>query len=491
MSYAYDLLGELVRENNREAENESDWYTVCYTYDQAGNMLLKEQYPYSTEATLCAEDRISSIDYQYASSGWKDCLTQYGQTGQISYDAIGNPLQYRSGMQMTWTRGRQLSTLTDTKGTGSTEDDLHLAYTYDSNGIRTSKTVNGKTTKYALSGSRILALSSGHDVLTFIYDNVGSVLGFKTNNATYYYVKNFQGDVTGIIDEAGKRIVNYRYDAWGRPLETKVSGAEKEKQLSELNPFRYRSYAYDEETGLYYLNARYYDPIVGRFISADRLEILTAENNVFNKNVYAYCDNNPVSRVDDNGYFWNVVAGAFFGALISGVVDATAQYMETGTIDLKTLAVNMASGAISGAVAATGLGVSGQIAVNAFLGGGTYLAEKAVKHEKPTIVGCAVHAIIGGVSGKIGGKGLDGNKVSSQIKAEKKVMDRCYRRMINKSLAAARPMIKRVASCKIRLNGLYNSIKTAMNKFAATTVFNNRANAVAAKIKKRLRAICG
>ena len=114
----------------------------------------------------------------------------------------------------------------------------------------------------------------------------------------YYYRKNLQGDIIGIINAVGTELVSYSYDAWGNILWTEDDSG---RNLAELNPFRYRGYYYDTETGLYYLNSRYYDPKVGRFINADEIDYL-GEDAEFSCNLYAYCANNPVIGYDPNGH---------------------------------------------------------------------------------------------------------------------------------------------------------------------------------------------
>ena len=121
-------------------------------------------------------------------------LTSYnGQT--ITYDAIGNPLQYRDGYNFTWSNGRQLSAVT--KGTDS------ISYTYDSDGLRTSKTVNGTTTDYYWANGVLQAQKTGSEYILFLYDESGRAYGFLIKNGTteeyYYYIFNAQGDVTGIV----------------------------------------------------------------------------------------------------------------------------------------------------------------------------------------------------------------------------------------------------------------------------------------------------
>ena len=116
------------------------------------------------------------------------------------------------------------------------------------------------------------------------------------NGTKYTYVKNLQGDVIRIINANGVTVVEYNYDAWGNILSTTGSMA---STLGAINPFRYRGYYYDTESGWYYLNSRYYDPLVGRFLNADG--VIGANGGIMGYNMFAYCDNNPVMYVDPNG----------------------------------------------------------------------------------------------------------------------------------------------------------------------------------------------
>jgi len=122
-------------------------------------------------------------------------------------------------------------------------------------------------------------------------------LSVKYNGTDYYYIRNLQGDVTGIYNYVGSVVVKYAYDAWGKIIS--VTGS-MTNTLGKLNPFRYRSYIYDEETGFYYLQSRYYDPEIGRFINADIFVSTGTGLNGFN--MFAYCGNNPVSYIDSTGY---------------------------------------------------------------------------------------------------------------------------------------------------------------------------------------------
>ena len=129
----------------------------------------------------------------------------------------------------------------------------------------------------------------------------------------YIYVKNLQGDVLHILDNMGNVVVSYAYDAWGKVYSVTGSLADT---LGQINPIRYRSYYYDTETGFYYLNSRYYDPEVKRFINAD--SNLYPQTGLLGVNLFAYCRNNPVNLYDENGEFGKWLKGLALAAV--GVV---------------------------------------------------------------------------------------------------------------------------------------------------------------------------
>ena len=216
---------------------------------------------------------------------WKDKLISYnGQS--ITYDAVGNPTDYM-GNELTWTMGRQLASF------GSN------TYTYNEDGIRTSKTVNGVKTTFLLDGYNIIEQTDGTTTLHFFYDSVGEIVGFKYNGNNYLYVKNSMGDIVGIADAVGNLIASYTYDAWGKV--TSVTGSNT--AIGELNPFRYRSYYYDSDIQMYYLQSRYYDPEIGRFINSDEVLFIGANTLSITCNPFVYCNNNSKNICDYSGYW--------------------------------------------------------------------------------------------------------------------------------------------------------------------------------------------
>ena len=238
-------------------------------------------------------------------------------------------------------------------------------------------------------------------------------------------------------------------------------------ELAVNNPFRYRGYYYDEESGLYYLNSRYYDPQTGRFINADDTDtLLYSLSELTDKNLFAYCDNNPIMRVDDSGDFWMFI-GAAIGAAVGGAVSAISQYAATGKIDWKVVGVNAASGAISGALASTGIGLVASIGANAVLGGITYAAEQIVKGEKITIGGVIAGTISGGIGGAIGGKGANAKALSATWKSTKKVIIREGRRQ-NRKYAS-----KQIARHTITKSLVRKSVGVSVSRMVASSIGNS------------------
>ena len=196
-----------------------------------------------------------------------------------------------------------------------------MSYVYNNEGIRTSKTVNNVTTKYYLKGNKIVFEDRNSSVLYYIYNN-DELIGFRYSGNTYHYHKNLFGDVIGIYNSNNEEIVQYEYDSWGALISTIDNS---NINLSTINPFRYRSYYYDEESKLYYLNSRYYNPEFGRFINAD---FLILSNDYNSCNLYTYCNNNVIMRVDYSGLFsfWDVldVAG-FVKSLVDVIEEPTVE----------------------------------------------------------------------------------------------------------------------------------------------------------------------
>ena len=295
--YQYDELGRLIREDNPVLDK-----TIIYKYDAGGNILLKKEYKFSLEDRLYSPTITS---YTYASKGNKDQLINFnGET--IACDVMGRPTSIGTH-SLTWNKKGKLVAYDD------------IAYTYGLNGIRTSKTVDGVKTTYSLLNNKILAEQSDDKEIIYRYSS-DKLIGFTFNDVEYIYKRNTQGDVLRIYRKDNLTLVaEYQYDAYGNHKVINYT----EDNIGDINPFRYRGYYFDVETGWYYLNARYYSPIIGRLISPDELAILDESRSQINGlNLYMYCADNPVMNVDPSGRdwwsdFWKGVVGIVVGVIVS------------------------------------------------------------------------------------------------------------------------------------------------------------------------------
>ena len=165
----------------------------------------------------------------------------------------------------------------------------------------------------------LLGQTKGSDTIVFLYDEKGNKYGFDYNGTKYYYIFNVQGDVIGILNQSGSQIVSYQYDPWGKVLS--VSGSEA-STIGQINPIRYRGYYYDTETGFYYLQSRYYDPTVRRFLNVDSQLAGTAQ--VQGYNLFAYCLNNPIMMIDKTGNWPKWVDGVL--TTLSGIGQVIAGF---------------------------------------------------------------------------------------------------------------------------------------------------------------------
>lgn len=342
--YKYDALNRLIREDNKTFKK-----TWLYSYDNKGNILCKRETAFTLKENV-EESEFTSVQYEYDG----DKLLTFG-TEACEYDAIGNPTTYR-GKSVSWSNGRQMTSYDGT------------AFTYDGLGRRLSK---GNITYTYDSNNRVIKQSNG---IEFIYDNSG-VAGIVYNSGTYLYRKDGQGNIIALLDSNGNIVVEYKYDAWGNHAVLDANGADINdlSHIGNLNPFRYRGYYYDEETGLYYLKSRYYDPEVGRFITIDDISYLDPET-INGLNLYAYCGNNPVMRVDENGNaWWDWLLGAI--AVIGMVALSVVSFGIAAP-----LGAMVVSGIALGAITNIGLGImSGQSVgeiISGALTGGLIIAKE-------------------------------------------------------------------------------------------------------------------
>ena len=359
--YKYDSLNRLIREDNKPMNK-----TVLFTYDTAGNITERCEYAYTSKMGEELSE-LACTHYSYDYEG--DRLVSYNGES-IAYNVLGNPTSYR-GNATEWQYGNRLTKFGTTTfaydGAGRRVGKGNIAFTYDSDG-------------------RLLKQSNG---LEFIYDNSG-VIGLKYSGNTYFYRRDCQGNIIALIDNNGAVVVEYKYDAWGNH-EAEVA-SEYYVALANLNPFRYRGYYFDEETGLYYLQTRYYDPVVGRFISRDSIEYADPET-ICGLNLYAYCGNNPVMNVDPTGTFiLSLIIAAVIGAAASALSSVVSQWLTTGTVNWGQVGISALFGAVGGLLSFTGVGgVLGQFLIQGALGVGELYSISALNG---TIDSVGIEAVV-------------------------------------------------------------------------------------------------
>ena len=302
LAYTYDALGNIktITGTGISGQNASYVYDVQSQLTSAVVDGKNYSYEYDTYGNIRkAVENGTTHTYTYGDADWKDLLTAYdGQT--ITYDEIGNPTSYYNGTrwEFDWEKGRQLV---------AAESSGHdVEYSYDMAGIRDSKTVDGVKYNYLTLDGKVVRQTwkqnNDEKVFDIIYDANGQPYACVYEGYRYYYVLNQQGDVIQIIGSGGTVCAEYSYDAWGNILS--ITGLYA-GTLGAVNPIRYRGYYYDTETGFYYLQSRYYDPSIGRFINADNLA--STSQGFMGYNMFAYCGNKPVNRVDVCGTFWDTV----------------------------------------------------------------------------------------------------------------------------------------------------------------------------------------
>ena len=246
-----------------------------YSYDAYGNIQ-------SVKTIANGQQTLHTYSY---SNAWSDELRCF-DGNIISYDTFGKPVSYSNGATFAWAAGKLAEV-----SLGTTQ----ASYSYDQKGLRDEKNVNGAVTRFIYESYDLIAELSD-DPMYFTYDGNFELVGFEWNGQSYYYRYDLFGDVVGILDSNGNQRCTYEYDLWGV-----ITGITGDQALAERNPIRYRGYYYDNETGFYYLESRYYDPQTKRFISYDDLEsfFYGAEEDM--ESLFAYCGNNPVVFCDFSG----------------------------------------------------------------------------------------------------------------------------------------------------------------------------------------------
>ncbi len=277
--YLYNTLGRLTSLTNKRGSTVLSRFT--YTYDENGNITSVNDGQTTRSYTYDKLNRLVSI------------MPQAGSGIVYTYDLRGNrktEINSQTGIDIvdiaySYDMDNKLASVT--KGTATTT----MAYYAD--GMRAKKTTASGTTHYIYNlAGKMIAEANGTATVTanYVWGPDRALVKKVTGGGEYYYLYNGHGDVIQIVDRNGNIVNNYKYDEWGNI---------EESNETISNPFKYAGEVYDEETGLYYLRARYYDPALGRFINEDTYE--GQINNPLTLNLYTYCFNNPPKYVDSTG----------------------------------------------------------------------------------------------------------------------------------------------------------------------------------------------
>ena len=427
ITYEYDSFGQLVRENNKTLDK-----TFKYEYNGIGNIMYVREYPYTPAGTeLSGNPTTTTFAYNASKS---DVLSQIGNQ-TVGFNANGGLSYYKRSY--TWKDGKLKSFYR-----GSTMVPMSVyeecGYQYNAYGQRISKTYhydpntsisddasynytktydydhNGRLVREKIVQKHILEVTSTREII-YLYDESGMIgFTYSLNGATpqiYYYRRNLLGDVIGIYNTSGTKVVEYAYDAWGNCTIVYSSN----NTLANDNPIRYRGYYLDIENNFYYLNSRYYSPELRRFISPDDTAYLDPKN-VNGLNLYCYCNNDPVNYADPSGHLAvttiAIIAGAFIGFGISATSSVITQLEEYNgdwsNINLRKVVFDGVFGAINGALAASGISVGWSVALGAASGFLSSIGSDILFENGNINWGAAVNSlIIGAVAARIAGAGAN------------------------------------------------------------------------------------
>ncbi|TDL76108.1 DNRLRE domain-containing protein [Peribacillus frigoritolerans] len=301
ISYQYDALNQLTNETL------ADGTTISYEYDKVGNR---------TKKIVTQGGTTTTTNYTYDAANQLTAVNGQAYT----YDMNGN-LKDNGAKTYIYDVENRLIEVKNSAGTSL------ASFTYDKDGKRLSMTTASGTTNFHYSGDKVIYETDANNniVASYTWDAQGNPVSMTKNGKTYYYHVNGHGDVTALTDANGATVAQYKYDAWGNIIS-------KTGTMADSNPYRYAGYRFDNETGLYYLMARYYDSNVGRFITRDTFQGFA--NDPQSLNLYAYVNNNPVINVDPSGHFkvisvsWAAtLIDVSLGALAGGGVGAIAAYI--------------------------------------------------------------------------------------------------------------------------------------------------------------------
>ncbi len=300
-SYTYDSLNRL------EKVVEPDGKTTTYTFDKAGNRL--------TEAVAVAETVTAMTNYTYDEQNRLTTTVTVGGNGvseklTYNYDDNGNMISkfkvklnlaepnlvgtfdiFKAGEKednsVSFYEYDELNQLVKT-----TEGNKKISYAYNGEGYRVQKSINGQVSNYLYEADKVVLETNGTGAQTARNVYGTNLVSRTADNDTAYYLYNGHADVVALLSTTGSTLASYYYDAFGNATE---------KTGTASNPYRYAGYRYDEETDVYYLNARYYDAKIARFMTEDTYT--GQQNDPLSLNLYTYCHNEPMMYIDPTGHY--------------------------------------------------------------------------------------------------------------------------------------------------------------------------------------------
>ena len=490
--FAYDERGFLIYEAWPE-----DWAQNTYTYDYSGNILT------------ISGTRNMSFTYETTTPS---TLKRLIQAGNEYIDYLGTSLlpssiytKSSSGVpqniaNLSWQGKRLISYISPTKT---------CLYTYDDQGLRLSKNINGTETRYTYFNGLLTLEKYSNKTIRYRYDANNLIYGFTyedgSNVNEFFYDRDLLGVINGIYDSQGNLVVTYTYDAYGN-----LQGINDTSSLGigTINKVRYKGYYFDEETSFYYCHTRYYVPRWTRWLSGDDVNYLDPATPA-GLNLFVYCNNNPVMYLDRDGNsptkWWEwalagtLVAGlivgsvltggllgaAFIGASIGGAISLGTQAI-SGELSWGQFALDIGVGALTGTIGASGISTLGSTIVGTLIGGASSIGSQLIggkSFDEINWWSVGVSAFIGGAAGFIGGAGARNKGAlfnsKSVIKAQNGVSGVVGRFAQGGYYSSARYA---QAAFTRTMNALSREIGSQMTRFFVKTMITYGASTVANNI---------
>ena len=408
---SYDEKQRVIKEGTREFTYTQEGYiktdsknNVSYEYDNLGNIVKKSKGGIEYTYKYFSNNRLKSVE-----SNNKKINISYDESNPLYPSLIERSEgEKREEIKLSY-EGRRLSIVEI--GTKK------YLYKYDSLGQRVIKEEGNNKERYQYQDGRIKQVEKeGEYSLIYSYSSNGIIQSVSEISnkdiKTYFYLIDIIGNIVGLVDENGNIVVEYDYSSYG-----KVEVKKDTVGISKKDHIRYKGYIYDEETKLYYLISRYYDPEIGRFISPDSVEYIVPSS-ISGLNLYVYCCNDPINMYDPSGNFAISIGlllaiGGIVGAAIGAGASVAGQYLANGcsweNFSWGQLALDTVLGGVSGMLSMSPLGLGAMVAANAGLGFvgavGGHLINGSDFSKGSTWLDIGLSTGLGALVGLIGGAG--------------------------------------------------------------------------------------